>query len=347
MIGQITLTNFRNHKILRINTNGQNVILSGPNGSGKTNVLEALSMLNGGAGLRHAQSADLAAFEAGEYAVWAVLENGTELSVYWQSGAGHRRAKIDGDSAPLSELSKHIGIVWLTPVEDLLFVGPPSNRRVFLDNLVAGFDGAHTGRVARLHKLLSERAGALKNGRNDEWLALIENNIVSTASAVADARVRFASELNHFFSNGEIALSGMLESRIINGEKAGDFEDFYREYLSLNRLLIADKMNIDGPHRSDFSAKNLALNLNADKTSSGQQKLLMNKLVIANAKLLAARTPDRPLLILLDEADSHLDKSARAELFAELSGTNAQIWMTGTDAETFADVPNKTNLQLP
>ncbi|MDR2268771.1 MAG: AAA family ATPase [Rickettsiales bacterium] len=346
MLEQITLTNFRNHKTLRLNTKKKNIVLFGPNGAGKTNVLEAVSLLNGGSGLRRAQSADLALFGSDEYAIAAAVVGGAELSVYWRAGMGHRKAKINGENAPLWGLSEHIGIVWLTPADDLLFVGPPSGRRVFLDNLAAGFDGAHAGRIARLSRLLSERAFALKNNRDDEWLDLIEANIASAAAAVADARVRFAGEANHFFEGGEIALCGMLENKIINGEKAGDFEDFYRRYLAENRFLVADKMTIDGAHRFDFSVMNQAVGLSADKTSSGQQKLLLNKLVIANAKLIKAKTPDRPLLILLDEADSHLDENAREKLFDELSGTSAQIWLTGTDLGKFSNIPESINLEL-
>jgi DNA replication and repair protein RecF len=339
MIEQLTLTNFRNHERLRINTGGGNVALTGSNGAGKTNVLEALSLLSGGSGLRGALSCDVARFGTGEYAAAAKLSNGSEVCVFW-SGNGHRKARINGDAAPLSELPKHVGIVWLTPAEDLLFVASPSVRRTFLDNLVAGFDDRHIGRVSRLSKLLSERAFALKNGADENWLSSIEDNVASVASAVADARVRYAAGLNHFLEDGEISLSGMLEQKIIDGEKAGDFEDFYRKYLLENRFLVADKMTVDGAHRTDFSVLNRALNLPADKTSSGQQKLLLNKLIIAGCRLLHARKPERPMLMLLDEADSHLDENARAALFCALSEINAQIWMTGTNPASFANVEN-------
>jgi DNA replication and repair protein RecF len=337
MITSLTLTNFRNHETLRIRAAG-GVALSGPNGAGKTNALEAISLLSGSPGLRRAASADLARFGANEYAVAALLAGGTEVCVYW-AGAGHRRAKINGCFTPLSDLAGVLGIVWLTPAEDLLFASAPSHRRAFLDNLVSGFDARHAARAARLSKLLAERAYALKNGSDGLWLDQIENNIALTASAVADARVRYASELNHFFAAGEIMLSGMLEQKIMNGEKAGDFEDFYRKYLSENRFLSADKMTIDGPHRSDFAAMNRALSLPADKTSSGQMKLILIELVIANARLLNQKNPDKPLLILLDEADSHLDESARARLFGELGKVGAQIWLTGTNSSAFADAP--------
>ncbi|MDR1071271.1 MAG: hypothetical protein LBL21_01350 [Rickettsiales bacterium] len=339
MIDQLTLTGFRNHASLRIAAGGRNVALAGANGAGKTNVLEALSLLSGGSGFRGAQSADIARFGTGEYAVAARFCGGDDICVFW-TGGGHRRAKINGESAPLSELPPRARVVWLTSAEDMLFSGPPSGRRAFFDNLVAGFDSRHTGRAARLAKLLSERAFALKNGADENWLGGIEGNIVSLASAVADSRVRYTAELNHFFTEGSLGLAGMLEQRIVDGEKAGDFEDFYLKYLSENRFLVADKMTIDGAHRTDFSVRNNRLGLPAEKTSSGQQKLLLNQLVVANAKLLRAKNPERPILVLLDEADSHLDENARGVLFAALADIGAQIWLSGTNPSAFASVPN-------
>jgi DNA replication and repair protein RecF len=346
MITRLTITNFRNHSVFRLETENKNVILTGPNGAGKTNIMEAVSLLSGGAGFRRANSADIARFGANGYAVAAELSGGTEISVYWEVGFGHRKAKVNGEAANLSDLAKHIGVVWLTPAEDQLFLSPPAVRRAFLDNLVAGFDDSHTGRVARLGKLLSERAFALKGARDEKWLNMIDASLASAAVSISDARARYAAELNHFFAGGEMALSGILESRIIGGEKAGDIESFYKKYLSENRFLVADKMTIDGPHRSDFSVKNTALNLGAEKTSSGQQKLILNGLVIANAKLIGAKNPDRPRVILLDEAAGHLDGANRSGLFDALSKTGAQVFLSGTDAATFANVPDAVRIEV-
>jgi DNA replication and repair protein RecF len=330
MIEQLTLTNFRNHKTLRINTECKNVALLGENGAGKTNVLEALSLLNGGTGFRRSESAEISGFGLAEYASAAVLRDGTEISVFWKD-SGSRSCRINGERARLFELAKIIGIIWLTPSQDMLFTSAPSDRRVFFDNLISGFDPLHMGRVARLGKLLSERGFALKNDRDETWLDLIEKNIAETASSIAAARVNFIAELNHVFEFGEIGVKGILEQRVINGEKASDFEDFYMNYLASNRVLVDGKMIIDGAHKTDFFVKNKVLGLPANLTSSGQQKLLLNRLIIANAKLVSAKNPKLPLLILLDEVDSHLDKNARLELFSELSKTTAQIWTTGTD----------------
>lgn len=334
MISTLTLTNFRNHETFRINTDSKNIALVGANGTGKTNVLEGISLLNGGTGIRHAQSSEIARFGTNNYAVCANLFDGNEISVFW-NGSGHRAAQINGERMPLSELAKQIAIIWLTPREDLLFLDSPSTRRTFFDNLVAGFDAKHIGYVSRLGKLLSERAYALKNTCDDDWLEQIEKNIASMATSVADARVRFISELNHFFDAGKVGLSGIAEKMLIDDEKTSSFEVFYKNHLSQNRFLVSDKMAIDGPHRTDFMVTNSGLNLPAAQTSSGQQKALLYRLIIANVNLIRARNPDKAIIVLLDEADGHLDKTSRETLLNELSGTNAQIWVTGSDRSAF------------
>ena len=341
MIESITLSNFRNHKACRIQTHGRhNIIITGPNGAGKTAVLEAVSMLGGDKGLRGAVMTDIAKFDGdGSFSVFANLDDDTEISVYFSSADTNRRAKIDGDNATLSDLSAHIRIVWLTPKEDRLFVDAASDRRAFFDRLVASFDSSHAGRVARLSKLMSERAFALKNGRDKYWIDALDSQIAGTAVAVASARIQYAGELNYFLKNCAVTVSGLVESMLIGGNNAAEAERKYIEYLHDNRELVGDKMILDAPHNSDFGVFNKNLNLPANLTSTGQQKTVLLDLILAHAKLVHTKTARRPL-ILLDEAAAHLDSNARANLFAELGAADAQVWATGLDATVFADVPD-------
>ncbi|MDR1361088.1 MAG: DNA replication and repair protein RecF [Rickettsiales bacterium] len=343
MINSLTLTDFRNHEHFRINTNGcRNIAITGPNGSGKTAVLEALSMLGGNSGFRGAPICDMARFGSSGFSVFAALTDDTEISVSWNSGDANRRARIAGDSAPLSELAAHLRIVWLTPREDRLFVDSTSDRRNFFDRLVAGFDPAHSGRVARLSKLLSERAFALKNGAADAWLAPIESQIAGTAVAVACARVRYAAEINYFLEDAAISVNGMLEEM---QTPAADIEREYANYLAANRELIADKMNIAGAHKSDFAVFSQVHNLPASFLSTGQQKSVLLKLILAHAKLIRARA-GKSAIVLIDEADAHLDAVARQKFFDELAATDAQVFATGIDAENFAGIDNAVFVRL-
>ena len=336
MIKRLTLTNFRNHESFRVEPAAKNIVLVGPNGAGKTNILESISLLNGGAGLRHDAPVAMARFGTNNFAVVADLADGNTMTVHWENGMPGRRAKINGEFSILSELAHKLSILWITPREAMLFGDAPSDRRVFFDNMIAGFDTHHIGRTMRLSKLLSERAFALKNNPDPGWLSIIEENIAATAVAVADARMRWTTELSHFFKYSEIHLAGQLEKQLSDGIKPGDIELLYREYLLENRFLTADRQVINGAHRTDFLVLNLALGLYADKISSGQQKMILVRLIIANARLLCAKNPERPILILLDEADGHLDECARCELFDELNKIGVQVWLTGTEATTFA-----------
>jgi DNA replication and repair protein RecF len=336
MITTLTLSDFRNHETFRVKTNGaKGICFCGPNGAGKTAVLEAASLLCGVGSMRGAGPSEIARIGGGGgFAVNAELGDETEISVSFAAGDAARRVKVDGDAAPLSALSRFVRMVWLTPKEDRLFADSPELRRAFFDRMAASFDTAHAGRVARLSKLLSERAFALKNGGDAAWLDSVERQLAQTAVAVVAARVKYAAELNYFLDSVQISLNGMLEMKIANGAAAGDAEKEYSLYLAENRFLIGDKMNADGAHRTDFGAFNKALGLDAAMTSTGQQKRAVLDLILAHANLVAARTGASPV-VLLDEVASHLDTAARGEFFSKLAESNAQVWATGVDAALF------------
>lgn len=341
MIETLVLTDFRNHTMCRIKTHGRrNVIIVGPNGSGKTAILEALSILSGDRGMRGAQMNDVARFDGtGGFSIFATLSDDTELSVSFDAGDTNRHARIDGDNAPLTQLNFHLPMVWITPREDRLFVDAASERRAFFDRLVSSFDATHSGRVARFSKLLSERAIALKSGRDMRWVDALDDQIAATATAIADARIKYAGELNYFLENIAVSVSGMVEQMLIDGRTPGDTERAYREYLGGAREIVGDKMIVDGVHKSDFGVFNKKLNLPAHLTSTGQQKTVLMELILAHAKLLHTRTNNHPF-ILLDEAVAHLDANARKKLFAELGESNAQVWATGLDMAAFDGVPD-------
>jgi DNA replication and repair protein RecF len=253
--------------------------------------------------------------------------------VFFNKDDSNRHAKIDSDNASLSDLSSRLGIIWLTPKEDRLFVDSASDRRAFFDRLVASFDSPHSGRVARLSKLLSERAFALKSRADNNWLSALEVQIAGTAIAVSAARIRYAAELNYFLENCAVSVSGQVEKMILSGT-TGDAEKQYLEYLADNRYLQGDKMVIDGAHKSDFGVFNKTLNLPTNLTSTGQQKSILIDLILAHSKLVRTKTNRTPI-VLLDEAAAHLDVNARKRLFEELNNMDAQVWATGLEPEVF------------
>ena len=298
-------------------------------------------MLAGDKGMRGAPMNEIARFGGnGGFSVYANLADESEICVYFNSGDANRHARIDGDNATLSDLGQKLRIVWVTPREDRIFVDAASDRRAFFDRMAASFDSGHAGRVARHAKLLSERAGAIKNGANTNWLDAIDAQIAATATAIAAARIQYAGEINYFLRDAAVSVDGFVESGILNSN-AADAEREYLNYLRANRELVNDKMVIDGVNKSDFGVFNNKLNLPANLTSTGQQKTTLLNLILAHAKLIFTKIGAQPI-ILLDEAAAHLDADARAKLFAELHETQSQVWATGLDAAVFADVPDAT-----
>ena len=340
MIQQITITDFRNHTTCRIETCGhKNVIITGPNGAGKTAILEAVSMLSGDRGMRGAAMNEIARFDGnGGFSVFALLNDESDVSVYFNPGDTNRHAKIDGDNANLADLTSKLRMVWLTPREDRIFIEGASERRAFFDRLAASFDSSHSGRIARLNKLLSERAFALKNGSDSHWLDALDEQLAGTSTAIAATRIQYAGEINYFLTDAAVSVNGLVECEII-ASNAANAERKYLEYLKSNRTLVYDKMVLDGVNKSDFGVFNKELNLPANLTSTGQQKKILINLILAHAKLVYTKTGKRPI-ILLDEAAAHLDSAARANMFQELGDAHAQVWATGLDIETFKDVPD-------
>ena len=291
--------------------------------------------------MRGAQMSDITRFAgSGGFSVFATLDDDTDVCVYFNAGDVNRRARIDNENVPLAKLAQYLRIVWITPREDRIFVDSASDRRAFFDRLATGFDVSHSGRVAHHAKLMSERAGAIKNGANGHWLDALDTQIAATAVAVAAARIQYAGEINYFLQDSAVSVDGMVESMIM-ATNAADAERAYLGYLKTNRDLVNDKMVIDGVNKSDFGVFNKALNLPAYLTSTGQQKTLLLNLILAHAKLIFTKTGATPI-ILLDEAVAHLDTDARARLFEQLADAHAQVWATGLDASVFNNIPNST-----
>ncbi len=340
MIESLTLTDFRNHKMSRIDTNGaRNIIIIGENGAGKTAVLEAISMLSGDKGMRGADMTDIARFSGGgDFSVFGKTDDDDTVCVYFNAGAANRRAKINDENTSLNDLGNVMRIVWISPKEDRLFVDASADRRAFFDRLASNFDSHHSGRTAKFSKLLTERAFALKNGADAKWLDALDDQLAAAAVAIANTRVQYAGEVNYFLKRFSVSVNGMVEQTIISGAPAAVAEREYRNYLSQNRELVYDKMVLDGPHKSDFGMFNNELDLPVRLTSTGQQKSALFDLILAHTDLLHTKTK-RDCIVLFDEAAAHLDSAARAKIFATLENTHTQVWATGLDASSFDDVP--------
>ena len=351
-IARLTLTRFRNYRSARIETGPEPVVLTGANGAGKTNLLEALSFLSPGRGLRRARLDEVELTPHSDppegWAVAAGLSNGVEIGTGSVPGSARerRQVRIDGQTAKSqTALAEHLSVLWLTPQMDRLFLEGSGGRRRFLDRLVFGFDAAHAGRLNRFEHAMRERGRLLREGRRDPgWLAALEDQMATGAIAVAAARREVTARLTAAcaaglgpFPRAELGVTGTLESQLAD-QPALPVEDEYRRRLRESRRADAEAGGaLLGPHRSDFEVrwrKGDGPTLAAESCSTGEQKALLLAIVLANARLLAER-PTGPPLLLLDEVAAHLDSGRRTALFEEILALGGQAWLTGTDDALF------------
>jgi DNA replication and repair protein RecF len=334
------------------------VVLTGANGAGKTNLIEAISLLAPGRGLRRATMEELAFTEGdGAWAVSAEIEGMLGLATLGtgieppvnEEAAPTRRCRIDRESVgSATAFADHLRVVWLTPAMDPLFNGPASERRRFLDRLVLAVDAQHSSRVAALERSLRSRNRLLEDSPGDShWLDAIEHETAEVAVAVAAGRAETVNRLSAAlaaaraqapeFPQAEIELQGWME-QLLSDHRAVEIEDRYRALLRENRVRdAAAGRTLDGPHLSDLAVRHASKNIPAVDASTGEQKALLIRLVLAHAGLIKQMTGFAPLL-LLDEVVAHLDPARRAALYDALSSLGAQVWMTGADPVAFGDI---------
>ena len=358
-IRRLTLTNFRSYHSAELRLDaGAPVVLTGANGAGKTNLVEAISFLAPGRGLRRATLEEVAFSEGdGGWAVAAEVDGMVGLATLGtgieppigEDAMPTRQCRIDRENVSSAvAFADHLRVVWLVPAMDQLFNGPASERRRFLDRLVLAVDAYHSSRVAALERSLRSRNRLLENQQSDaSWLDAVEHETAELAVAVAAARAETVGRLAATLTAGAhepspfpaaaIGLDGFME-KLLTTESAIDVEDRYRTMLRDNRArdAVAGR-TLEGPHRSDLAVHYAAKNIPAADASTGEQKALLIRLVLAHAGLLKEMTGSAPVL-LLDEVVAHLDPARRAALYDALTGLGAQVWMTGADAAAFADI---------
>lgn len=365
-VTRLMLTNFRSYGMLDLRTDGSHVVLVGPNGAGKTNVLEALSMFAPGRGLRGARLSELSRSVPGgsndrPWAISATLSlanDETQIGVGYLPGSqetGVPKRTVRRDGVPVgnvAQLAEHIRLIWLSPAMDRMFVEGVSERRRFLDRLIASFDPLHARRWAQFEAAMRERIGALRSGGARGWLRALERTMAETGVAVAASRLAGVQQLvraideqgSSSFPRANLALAGFIENAL-GTRPAVDIEDEYAEKLEQlrDKDLEAGRTSV-GPHVTDFLVSHREKGRAADMCSTGEQKALLIRLMLACASLPAPGAPDKPVL-LLDEIAAHLDDTRRRALFDEIDGLRLQAWMTGTDAVVFAGLEGRAQFK--
>jgi len=337
-VTRLVLTDFRNHRDAVLAPGAGFVVLSGENGAGKTNILEAVSLLAPGRGLRRASLSEMVRQDApGGFGVAATLGD-IEIGTGTQADAPERRlVRINGAPAAATALAEWVTVLWLTPAMDRLFVEGPGERRRFLDRLTLALTPGHAHHATRYEAAMRQRNRLLADEApaDPEWLTALEARMAEHGAAIDAARRdtvsaladRIADQPESVFARAGLALEGW----------EGDAGAFVRALAEGRRRDAAAGRTLAGPHRADLLVTHLGKNQPAHLCSTGEQKALLLGLVLAHAELVADRVGRAPIL-LLDEVAAHLDPGRRAALFDRLAG-KGQVWMTGTELALFEAVP--------
>ncbi len=357
-ITSLKLTDFRNYPSLALALDERPVVLTGPNGAGKTNLLEAVSFLSPGRGIRGARIEAVA--RQGSDGGWGVAATVTNAAGMVDLGTGvvngeggpetRRRVRVNHAAAGSSAaFLDHLRVVWLTPAMDGLFTGPPADRRRFLDRAVLAIDKAHGTRANAFERAMRGRNRLLAEPSPDSrWLDAIEVEMAELGVAIAAARREWAGLTVAMlgqagagpFPAALIALDGTIETDL-DGHAASAAEDAYRRTLHDGRRRdAAAGRTLAGPHRSDLIVRHGPKDMPAETCSTGEQKALLVGLVLAQTRLVAKLTGETPI-VLLDEIAAHLDESRRAALFDLLGELGCQAFMTGTDDAVFAPLGDR------
>ena len=363
-VERLVLTNFRNYTSASFTFGPAPVVLVGQNGAGKTNLMEAVSLLSAGSGLRRAPYPDLArAHGGGGWSVAATLQTpsgpidiGTGLvpgrATTNRSG---RIVRIDGETQGGSGiLAETVEMVWLTPAMDGLFTGPASERRRFLDRLILCFDPGYRTRLGHFERAMQSRNRLLSDGVTDRTrLEGFEHVMAETGVAIAAARLEAVSQLattiagrrdrapDSPFPWTTLVLDGTLETELAH-RAAVDVEEIYAGQLATTRERDrAAARTLTGPHRSDLVIGHGPKDMPSRLCSTGEQKALLVGLVLAHAELAGQRRDGVGPILLLDEIAAHLDPARRAALYEEIIRLGLQAWMTGTDPEPFQPLASR------
>lgn len=356
----LTLTDFRSYERARLETGGRSVYLFGANGAGKTNLLEAISLLTPGKGLRGASLADVGRRLPGESVgrAWAVaveVESGQDAPLRIgtgvdQGGASRRTVRLEGETVSPGRLADHVRPIWLTPAQDRLFLEAASERRRFFDRLVFAGEPAHAVNANAYDKAQRERMRLLNDAADSgapadaTWLNALEARMAEAGALMAQARVRTLRALqaeidgrgDRPFPQARLALTGEWEGLALAGTPFAEIEERLAAALAAARARDgAAGRALTGPHRGDLAIFHVEKDRPAAECSTGEQKALILNLVLAQAaRLSRAESAPNPV-ILLDEVAAHLDLARRAALADELTALKLQAFLTGTDESLF------------
>ncbi len=356
-VASLQLNSFRSYARIKLFLENGPIVFTGPNGAGKTNILEAVSLLSPGRGLRKAKQEDLRNLKA-PHQPWGInstIQTASDLhriNVAQDSTAISRKlVQINGTISAQPALQEYVRLIWLTPFMDQIFLESPSDKRRFIDNLVGTLEINHSKNVSQLEQAVKERNKLFKERRTDPlWFKSIEKRIATLSLSIVKSRLHYFEALNQemttphtSFPQAYCAMDGFIES-VLNEIDFAETVELLVDKLAQTRS--QDALNYStsiGAHQSHFSFTHKSLARRASLCSTGEQKALLLSILLSHVRIISKMKSMKPVL-LLDEIVAHIDMTRRQELFHEIKRLKMQVWMTGTDEDTFS--PLKSGAQF-
>lgn len=340
-VASLTLSHFRSHQRTRMALDGRPVVLSGLNGAGKTNILEAVSLLSPGRGLRRATADEIA--RRPQAVGWKIkaeiaTPGGPRVVETWAEPGQPRQLRIDDKAAPQTALGGLAAMLWLTPAMDRLWLEGAEGRRRFLDRIVLSFRPDHAAQSLVYEKAMRERNRLLRDGATDAgWYTALEAQMAQAGAAIVENR---RAALSNLAAHGDPDGPFPEADLTLECSAPALADDLASVLAEGRRRDIAAGRSLTGPHRADIQAMWTAKGMAASQCSTGEQKALLISIILANARALTSLTATAPIL-LLDEVAAHLDVGRRSALYDAVCALGAQAFLTGTGAELFAGLGSR------
>lgn len=341
-VTSLSLSHFRSHRHTTLNLRAGPVVIVGSNGAGKTSILEAVSLLSPGRGLRRAGMDEIARQPEGlGWKVAAGMEtpDGTHEVETWAGAGATRQVRVDGKATPQAALGRVARVLWLVPAMDRLWIEGAEGRRRFLDRLTLSFRPDHGDHSLAYERAMRERNRLLRDQSGEGgWFAALEMQMATAGAALLANRTFALARIAQAQRGASTAFPRADLAETYSDEAPPlDPAAFAQALAAGRRRDLAAGRTLIGPHRADLTAVYSVRDMPAAQCSTGEQKALLVSLILANARALAEDLGAAPIL-LLDEIAAHLDTDRRAALYAEIAALGAQALLTGTGRELFEGI---------
>jgi len=351
LIKDIKLQNFRSHSFTELKTNHPIICIIGPNGSGKTNVLEAISLIADKKGIRGTLLEDCIKKNSKDKTIISTTvsyeKKNYKVDVIFESKEDKIRKylNIDNNKSSLTEVFKDINFIWLTPQMDKIMHEGDSIKRKFLDKIISNYNLDYRKNLNNFKKLSEERIQLLKENQDLQWMNILEKKMIDELWSIFIYRRSFIRDVNNVISNKlnnflkiklNIKNSYDLYPNINEKEFYAFFEKKYLEKREIDQII---KRNSVGPQFDIFEFFNEETKLNSDLCSTGEQKKILISLILAFILLMKSKNINS--ILLFDEIASHIDGKNLELFFDEIAKIGMQTWYTGTNIQPFQPIENK------